>query len=221
MQDPHFGSPQSTGHTGLCGDGCLSPSPFRSGCCLLIFVPHLRNDGLAFAAGISPSLSQAATSLGHHSIPLRPFHLLRALPPTGMWDHPCFSSITRDISSESLVIWIPLLSSQNALFSLYTLISLLSFKNLIVVSNRKYSSIGSKANILAQMTENPNAGLVSDWDWSSQPKKYWLKWIPSSGPVRTSDIRSEHVFSLSPVKCHMEHRQLSTQALLKLYLLAN
>lgn len=34
---------------------CVSPpSPFRSGCCLLIFVPHLRNDGLAFAAGISP-----------------------------------------------------------------------------------------------------------------------------------------------------------------------
>ena len=26
MQDPHFGSPQSTLHTGLCGDGyCLSP----------------------------------------------------------------------------------------------------------------------------------------------------------------------------------------------------
>lgn len=62
------------------------PSPFRSGCCLLMFVPHLRNDGLTFAAGISPSLSQAATSLGHHSIPLRPFHLLRALPPKGRWD---------------------------------------------------------------------------------------------------------------------------------------
>ena len=74
----------------------LSCGPFRSGCCLPIFVLHLQNDGLFFAAGISPNPSQAATSLGYHSIPLRPCHLLGALPPRSMWD-PCFSSTARDI----------------------------------------------------------------------------------------------------------------------------
>lgn len=50
------------------------PSPFRSGCCLLIFVPHLRNDGLAFAAGISPQPQP-----GSH-LPWSPLHPSEVFP---------------------------------------------------------------------------------------------------------------------------------------------
>lgn len=79
---PHFGVPQSSACSDLYSDGCCcSHVPFRSGCCLLIFVLHLQND-LFFAAGISPYPSQAASSLGHHSAPLGPCHLLGALPPS-------------------------------------------------------------------------------------------------------------------------------------------
>lgn len=84
---------------------CVSHGPFRAGYYLLIFVPHVQDDGLFFAAGISSNPSQAATFLRHHSTPLGPWCFLRVL-----LGNPAPPSLLGNISSSSLVLWIPLAS---------------------------------------------------------------------------------------------------------------
>lgn len=103
------------------------PSPFRCGCCLLIFVPHL--DGMMVwllllesppASARQPPPLVTTPSLWGLSISSGHCH------KQACGIHPCFSSITRDISSESLVIWIPLLSSQRCfILSLHPDLSLI------------------------------------------------------------------------------------------------
>lgn len=145
----------------------VSHGPFRAGYYLLIFVPRIQNDGLLFAAGISSNPSQAATCLGHHSTPLGPCRLLGALRGT-LAPPPLLGNI----APSSLVLWIPLASLRY--FILPSPPNLLSVTNILVVSNRKYSSNWHK-NIYCfafnNWTSRDGAGFRLGFVWSVKKNK--------------------------------------------------